>query len=212
MRMTDVIPRRAVLCIEREAAARAALTSALSEYDVVFTTDAFETIRSMNARAFDAYIVDFWLPDWSGPQLCRAIRDLDPHCPVIFCSAADGDLCRQRALRAGGSVYLCKPVTPEALKTAMSSLIARADGASLQAKAHMERTVQAELLRWQPRRSAASSGGTDTVDQFMERSARSRAHKAFVAAGGTRAHFERWWPHVFGSARANNGVAVAGTG
>jgi DNA-binding response OmpR family regulator len=194
------------LCIEREAAARAALVHTLSDYDVVFTGDAFETIRSMNARAFDAYIIDFWLPDWSGPQLCRSIRDSDPHCPVIFCTAADSDLSRQRAMRAGGTAYLCKPVSYVELKTRVSALIARSDAASLRAKPDMEDVVESEIARWQTRLCAAALEEKELICQSMERTARMRAQKAFISAGGTRAHFERWWPHVFGSARANTGL------
>jgi DNA-binding response OmpR family regulator len=209
MKMVDVVPRRAMLCIEKDDAARAVLAQTLSEYELVFTRDAFETLRSMNARAFDAYIIDFWLPDWSGPQLCRAIRDVDPHCPVIFCTGADGDLSRQRAMRAGGNAYLCKPVSSEELKATVTSLVARVDAASLRAKGKMEDAVQSELVRWHPLLAAASTAN-DASTQSLERSARSRAHKAFVSAGGTRAHFERWWPHVFASARANNGIAARG--
>jgi len=208
MKMADAVSRRSILCIEKDVAARAVLSHALREYEVVFTSDAFETIRSMNGRAFDAYIIDFWLPDWSGPQLCRAIRDTDPHCPVIFCTAAEADLSRQRAMRAGASVYLCKPVNAELLQSKLSALVARVDSMSLRAKAHMEDAVAAELTRWGPRLSADSRSNEVTA-QALQRTARARAQKAFIAAGGTRAHFERWWPHVFGSARANNGIRVS---
>jgi DNA-binding response OmpR family regulator len=211
MKMVDPAARRALLCIEKDEAARAVLRNALSDYELVFTVDAFETIRSMHARAFDGYILDFWLPDWSGPQLCRAIRDIDPHCPVIFCSAAEADLSKQRAMRAGASAYFSKPVDTEALREKLTSLMARVDTASLRAKAAMEQVVQAQLVRWAPR-LAGSSADSELVGQSLERTARARAYKAFLAAGGSRAHFDRWWPHVFGSARANNGVAAVATG
>jgi DNA-binding response OmpR family regulator len=211
MKMVDAVPRRSILCIEKDDAARAMFTQTLSEYDVLFACDAFETIRSMHVRAFDGYIVDFWLPDWSGPQLCRAIRDIDPHCPVIFCTAADSELSRQRAMRAGGGAYLCKPVHAEELKATVAKLVARADAASLRAKAKMEDAVRSELVRWQPMLGSAS-GVSYAGTSSLERAARARAHKAFMSAGGTRAHFDRWWPHVFGSARANNSVMAAGVG
>ena len=212
MKMSDAAPPRSILCIEKEAAAQAALSHTLSDYDVVFSTDAFDTIRSMNVRAFDAYIIDFWLPDWSGPQLCRSIRDLDPNCPVIFCTAADSDLSRQRAMRAGATAYLCKPVSFVELKTRVNALIARVDAMSLRAKADMEQVVESEIARWQPRLSAASAETKETICQSMERTARARAQKAFLSNGGTRAHFERWWPHIFGSARANSAVVSTSPG
>jgi DNA-binding response OmpR family regulator len=211
MQMVDALTRRAILCIEKDGAKRAMLNEALPGYELVFTSNAFETIRSMNARAFDGYIVDFWLPDWSGPQLCRAIRALDPHCPVIFCTAADSELSRQRAMRAGASAYFLEPVNTEALRDRMNSLLSGVDAASLGAKAHMERAVETELVRWAPRLAEESNDG-GLAAQSLERTARARAHKAFLAAGGTRAHFERWWPHIFGSARANRDVLSASAG
>ena len=33
--------------------------------------------------------------------------------------------------------------------------------------------------------------------QAIERTARAKAMKAFVEAGGALAHFERWWPQSF---------------
>ena len=207
MQMQGSVPRRAILCCEKDPTTRTLLTDTLSEYELVFTAGAFDTIREMHARAFDAYIIDYWLPDWSGPQLCRAIREVDPHCPVVFCTAAEGDLSRQRAIRAGGSAYFCKPVDAEKLKARLASLFDKADAESLRAKSDVERVVEAEIERckaW----TAAGSLTPENALRSVERTARSRAYKTFIGAGGSRAHFERWWPHLFGSARANHRVSA----
>jgi DNA-binding NtrC family response regulator len=182
------------------------VSEALPDYELVFAVSACEAIRSMNAHAFDAYVTDFWLPDWEGIQLCRAIREVDPNCPVIIYSAAAGERNLARATRAGASA--CVAIDePDLLETTLRTLLSAADSKSLDAKALMEEAVAAELARCAERTSGA--GIAPLADSFIERRARSRAHKAFVAAGGSRAHFERWWPQVFGSARANHGVAVA---
>jgi DNA-binding response OmpR family regulator len=208
MQMLDAVPRRAVLCSEKDEPARAVLRKAFSEYELVFAASAFETIRSMNARAFDAYVIEYWLPDWSGPQLCRAIREVDPHCPVLFYTAAEGELSHQRAARAGGSAYLGKAVEPAELKASLTKLFAKSDAASLRAKCELEQALEQELERWQPR-LAVESREKDSLQRSLERSARARAYKTFIAGGGCRAHFERWWPQLFGSARANTELAVA---
>jgi DNA-binding response OmpR family regulator len=205
--MRDGVPRRAILCCEKDEATRDVLAQALGGYELVFTSGAFDTIREMHARPFDAYIIDYWLSDWSGPQLCRAIREVDPHCPVIFCTAAEGDLSKQRAVRAGGSAYFSKPVDGEKLKARLCSLFEKADAASLQAKNDMEAAIQNEIARcaaW----TLAGSFTPENATRSLERTARSRAYKTFMAAGGCRAHFERWWPHLFGSARANHRVSA----
>jgi DNA-binding response OmpR family regulator len=208
MQMVNAVGRRAILCIEKDSEARALHAQTLSEYELVFTMDAFETIRSMNARAFDGYIIDYWLPDWSGPQLCRAIRDVDPHCPVIFCTAAQSELGRVRSMRAGASAYFSKPVDAAALRTDLNGLMARADTASLRAKACMEEAVYVAITDWK-RRTGDTGDVTAGKLHPAERIARSRAYKAFLEGGGTRAHFERWWPHVFGSAVANSRTVCA---
>jgi DNA-binding NtrC family response regulator len=205
--MCQAVSRRTILCIGGgDVSARQLVSEALPDYALVFAVSACEAIRSMNARAFDGYVTDFWLPDWEGIQLCRAIREVDPNCPVIVYSAAAGERNIARAMRAGASA--CVAIDePDLLETTLRTLLSAADSKSLDAKALMEEAVAAELARCAERSSTA--GIAPLADSFIERRARSRAHKAFVAAGGSRAHFERWWPQVFGSARANHGVAFA---
>ena len=198
--------RRTVLCIGNDVEAEKFLRRALSEYEIVVAPNAYEAIRSMHARAFDAYITDFWLPDWAGPQLCRAIREVDPHCPIIFWSAAEADQNRQRAMRAGASAYYSKHSDGENLAPTLRKLLAVADAKSLEAKARLENAVLSEIERCKARLSS-SSPGRESKGAFVERTARTRGYKAFVESGGSRAHFERWWPQVFGSARANHDVA-----
>lgn len=207
MDMSQAVSRRTILCIGNgDVSARPLVSEALPDYELVFAVSACEAIRSMNAQAFDGYVTDFWLPDWEGIQLCRAIREIDPNCPVIVYSAAAGERNLARATRAGASA--CVAIDePDLLETTLRTLLSAADSKSLDAKALMEEAVAAELARCAERSSGA--GMAPLADSFVERRARSRAHKAFVAAGGSRAHFERWWPQVFGSARANHGVAFA---
>jgi DNA-binding NtrC family response regulator len=206
--MFQTVTRRTVLCIGNDAEAGTFLREALSEYEVVAAPNAFEAIRSMHARAFDAYVTDFWLPDWAGPQLCRAIRDVDPHCPIIFWSAAESAQNRQRAMRAGASAYFCKQSDGEDLKPTLRRLLGLADAKSLEAKARLEHAVVSEIERCRTH-LAVRAEGHEVKGTFVERSARTRGYKAFVESGGSRAHFERWWPQVFGSARANHNLSSA---
>jgi hypothetical protein len=81
-------------------------------------------------------------------------------------------------------------------------------GGDLSARQRVADTLRSyELARCDERSGGAATA--QLAESFIERRARTRAHEAFVAAGGSRAHFERWWPQVFGSARANRSVSFA---
>jgi DNA-binding NtrC family response regulator len=206
--MCQTVTRRSVLCIGNDVEARAFLEETLAEYELVFAPNAFEAIRSMHARAFDAYVTDFWLPDWAGPQLCRAIREVDPHCPIVLLSATATTQNRQRAMRAGATAFFCRHEDADDLKPTLRRLLALADAKSLEAKERLEDAVVSEIERCRARLPEAPSA-TDLRGTFVERTARTRGYKAFVESGGSRAHFERWWPQVFASARANHDAATA---
>src|SRR5688572_2628423 len=93
--------QRSVLCVQPNAERHAQLQSALAKHRLVMTTCALDAVRQHNAHAFDAYVLDYWLPDWNGVALCRQIRRSEPHAPILFFTAADQDEQVKRAMRAG---------------------------------------------------------------------------------------------------------------
>jgi DNA-binding response OmpR family regulator len=189
----------AILCVESNARSREGLQSALKEYDYAFAGNAYEALRALHTRPFDAYVLDYWMPDWSGPLLCREIRKRDPHPPIVFCTEAQTDLYRVRALRAGASAYLPKPIDAVLLGEKLRALLKFAESENLRAGNEAERALGEELKR----RGVAGATCEATAQALamlgptarsVERTARSRAYKAFIDSGGTRAQFERWWP------------------
>jgi DNA-binding response OmpR family regulator len=189
--------------VDDDAETRSLLDELLSDYRVVYAQNAFEALSSVNSRSFHAYLLDYWLPDWSGPSLCRELRKIEPHAPIIFCTGAARDADRARALRAGANAYLCKPLDPDMLRGKLRTLLTLAQMESLQAKIEEERVVQEELERRLADTRSRLERANTLVASSIERTARSRAYRAFMEARGTRAHFDAWWPTVFRSARAN---------
>jgi DNA-binding response OmpR family regulator len=199
--------QRSLLCVENDPETRALLAEMLSEYRIVFARNAFEALKEVNAGAFDAYLLDYWLPDWSGPQLCREIRKLDPHAPIVFCTAAARDEDRARGLNAGANAYLAKPVDPKELRSKVRAFVTLADLESLHAKIAEERAIQDELERRAAHLRERAAAAQRLSAAAFERIARVKAYKAFLEGRGTRAHFDRWWPQVFQSAQANAEVS-----
>ena len=199
------LPRRSILCVQPDRESSETLRALLKDHDCVRAGNAYEALRALHARPFDAHVLEYWLPDLAGPSLCREIRKADPHSPVLFCTAASGCNDEKRAFRAGADAYLRKPVDRQDVESTLRNLLTRCDSRSLRAKSEAERAV---LDAFERRGAGAADLADEKLMQSLERIARAQAYKAFIGAGGTRANFERWWPHLFGSARANHSVSL----
>ena len=58
---------------------------------------------------FDLYILDTWLPDVDGIELCRNLRTLNPNKPVLFYSGVTLSEVQEAALSVGAAGYVLKP-------------------------------------------------------------------------------------------------------
>src|SRR5262245_54712834 len=63
---------------------RADLFDFEAEYTIILASDFYEGLRLAQQQDFDLYILDNWLPDKSGVELCRAIRAFEPYTQILF--------------------------------------------------------------------------------------------------------------------------------
>jgi DNA-binding response OmpR family regulator len=115
--------KRRVLLVDDEEDARDLVTLTLIEYTLICARDFDEGLRLAQQRGFDLYILDSWMPDKSGVELCRAIREFDPHTPILFYSAAAYGRDIEEAIRAGAQDYLVKPIIPNELRQVVAQLL-----------------------------------------------------------------------------------------
>jgi DNA-binding response OmpR family regulator len=115
--------RKRILLVDDEEDARDLATFTLTEYALVCARNFNEGLRQARRGGFDLYILDCWLPDKSGVELCRAIREFDSRTPILFYSAAAYAKDILEGLLAGAQVYLVKPVIPDELRQAVTRLI-----------------------------------------------------------------------------------------
>ena len=196
------IAKRAILCVQPNVDSHPTLELALSKYRVVMTSCALDAVRQHNAGHFDAYVLDYWLPDWSGVGLCRQIRQTEAHAPILFFSAADRDEQKRRALRAGANVVLHVSDGAQVLASRLRTLLHTADTQNLRARIDEELAIQDELTRRAAIAIRASTHAREQAAAAIERSAQARARKAFADAGGTLATFERSWGQIYAAALA----------
>ena len=94
-----------------------------SGFDVITGSTIEAGVRLAGGRTFDLYLLDSWLPDGSGLDLCKRIREIDPYTPILFYSAAAYEVDREMALESGAQAYLVKPSQTAELCALVSSLI-----------------------------------------------------------------------------------------
>ena len=82
---------------------------AISRIDVTAVATAESAMSLINAERFDAYLLDSWLPDTDGFELCRLMRKTNPTTPVLFFSGAAYEADKKRGIEAGANAYVIKP-------------------------------------------------------------------------------------------------------
>ena len=114
-----------VLYIEDHEDTRELVTIVLEQrsYEVVTGSTIASGVALAGSEHFDLYLLDSWLPDGSGLDLCRRIREFDKVTPILFYSAAAYEMDRADALQSGAQAYLVKPSQPSELCNLVTSLI-----------------------------------------------------------------------------------------
>jgi two-component system OmpR family response regulator len=79
----------------------------------------------------DLIILDVRLPDGSGVDVCRTLREQGCAAPVVFLTARDATEDRIAGLRAGGDDYVTKPFSIEELMLRVGAVLRRTRGEDL---------------------------------------------------------------------------------
>jgi two-component system KDP operon response regulator KdpE len=116
-----------VLVVDDERQILRALKVILREagYDVVEATTIEEALDRAAVRPPDAAIVDLMLPDGSGVELCRRLREWSTM-PIVVLSAVGEEDAKVEALEAGADDYVTKPFGTRELVARLGAALRRA--------------------------------------------------------------------------------------
>ena len=133
-----------VLYIEDHDDTRELVTLVLEQrsYEVVSGSTIKTGVDLAGSQDFDLYLLDSWLPDGSGLDLCRQIRVFDQLTPIVFYSAAAYEIDKDQALACGAQAYLIKPSQPSELCNLVTSLIELHRAAAVLERAKRPNTPQ----------------------------------------------------------------------
>ncbi|HVE59227.1 MAG TPA: response regulator [Pyrinomonadaceae bacterium] len=79
------------------------------DYGVIAVGTVQKALDLMSDLSFDLYILDYRMPEMSGIELCRLIRQTDSDTPIMIYSSLAREADREDALNAGATAYLVKP-------------------------------------------------------------------------------------------------------
>jgi DNA-binding response OmpR family regulator len=103
--------RHRVLCVDDDEDSRVMLVNLLRlafiEAKAVGT--AAQAFSLIQAEHFDLYMLDVWLPDIDGFELCRRMRALDAYTPILFFSGAAYEADKKKGIEVGADAYVTKP-------------------------------------------------------------------------------------------------------
>lgn len=114
---------KSILCVDDDSDTCELLQFLFREYNFVASHSVEKAFQLIEENQFDLYIFDNWLPDGSGVELCRKVRELKFDAPIIFVSGAAHEADVEDALANGATNYLTKPCEPDLLKKVVKELI-----------------------------------------------------------------------------------------
>jgi|SRR5262245_1113802 len=204
---TSPTKRKHILLVEDRPDHFELLALNLEEYRLVRARNFAEGLRFAYEKYFDLYILDNWLPDGTGIDLCQRIRKFDPHTPILFCSAVAGEPDIQDGMSAGAQAYIIKPFDFEELQLTVALLTNVAPNTALEARRaeitaireeladqRFERDGQIEKVRERSQKARERSGrAIDRCLTANRKFLRLKAMQAYLTAGGTRGDFAREW-------------------
>ena len=101
-----------------------------SGYEAVGCFDANEGYDAMYENVFDLIISDIMMPRTDGFEFARNVRAVNENIPILFMSAKDDIVSKQRGFRIGVDDYMVKPVDLDELFLRVGALLRRAKIAS----------------------------------------------------------------------------------
>lgn len=94
-------------------------------YIVELASSGTEGIQVVSGNIYDLVLLDLGLPDMTGLEVCKHIRNLTPDIPILVVSGIDTTVSRIELLDSGADDYITKPFDPAELVARINALARR---------------------------------------------------------------------------------------
>ena len=121
------IPRGRILVIDDEVDIRESLQTLLEleNYSIELAENATTGLKKLEAGNYDLVLLDLMMPDRSGMEVLKEVRERDVETPIIMITAYGSVEVAVNALRAGANYYFSKPWDNEKLLIEVDQMISR---------------------------------------------------------------------------------------
>lgn len=118
-----------ILLVEDEPAIADTLVYVLRSelHEVTHAMTGKDALALQGGAAHDLAILDVGLPDMTGFELCRRLRETSG-IPILFLTARDSELDRVLGLEIGGDDYVTKPFSPREVAARVRAILRRGTG------------------------------------------------------------------------------------
>jgi DNA-binding response OmpR family regulator len=94
-------------------------------YNVVTATDGLEGLKAIRESEPDLVLLDCMLPNLSGEEVCKQVREDSDNVPIIMITAKDSIEDKVKGLDFGADDYLVKPFATEELLARIRAVLRR---------------------------------------------------------------------------------------
>lgn len=124
--------RKKILIVEDEPSLVFTLKDTLEaeDYDVTVVEDGANAVETVQEFEPDLMILDLMLPNVSGYEICKEIRDLKYTFPIIMLTAKDQETDKVTGLNLGADDYITKPFGVKELLARIKARLRRANAYS----------------------------------------------------------------------------------
>jgi CheY-like chemotaxis protein len=108
---TTSVARKRILCVDDDEDTREMMDFLLGQYgyQAVIAASVSDALDSARSGGLALCILDHWITELNGIELCQQIRAFDSHTPIMFYSGAAYKADIDKGLAAGAQAYLVKP-------------------------------------------------------------------------------------------------------
>lgn len=116
-----------ILVAEDDSNIRRGLCDVLRDegYHLIESENGKQAIELFQMNKPDFIILDIMMPELDGYAVCRHIRKLDEHIPILFLSAKDEEIDRVVGLELGADDYMTKPFGIHELRARIKAIAKR---------------------------------------------------------------------------------------
>src|SRR3989440_5117866 len=141
------MPKR-ILVVEDDATIRETLSFNIKKegYLVLAAQDGAEALRSARTARPDLVLLDLMLPEMSGLEVCRVLRQ-EGDVPIIMLTAKDSEVDKVVGLQLGADDYITKPFSLRELFARMTAVLRRSEQRDVRPEVEEDRLGRVRIDR-----------------------------------------------------------------